>query len=297
MSSTQHQQSGQRPHTFRRGLVAGLRLLVMKRGLAGSVSCTDRYCKLARNRSPDGQTHQDSTCSWIASRIAILATAGAFVESNSPFASRSIQPLMNQVRLFLSAGVSMLMLLLVACSGSDFGFLQPTPEDLCKCIPIEPDTLDYRHLAKHVPIPNVTPEEIDVSTILGWPEDPVLPPDAPRSGRELQVFHVATAFVQEASVNAVDCDVHLEISETADKNAPRVIVETPVDSEYCSARRTIQAQLKQHNFQLDSQHGGELSTALPAEVLGMAFEDFEHNRGSDRVATVWELHPAIVTLK
>jgi hypothetical protein len=28
----------------------------------------------------------------------------------------------------------------------------------------------------------------------------------------------------------------------------------------------------------------------------MAFEDFEHNRGSARVATVWELHPAAVNL-
>jgi hypothetical protein len=31
----------------------------------------------------------------------------------------------------------------------------------------------------------------------------------------------------------LDCDVHFEISQTADKNPPRVIVETPVDSEFC----------------------------------------------------------------
>jgi hypothetical protein len=36
--------------------------------------------------------------------------------------------------------------------------------------------------------------------------------------------------------------------------------------------------------------------ALPVAVLGMAFEDFEHNRGSAQVATLWELHPAIVTI-
>ena len=30
------------------------------------------------------------------------------------------------------------------------------------------------------------------------------------------------------------------------------------------------------------------------DVLGLAFEDFEHDRG--HVATLWELHPAIVTL-
>jgi hypothetical protein len=86
----------------------------------------------------------------------------------------------------------------------------------------------------------------------------------------------------------------MEISQTAEKNSPRMTVETPVDSEYCSARQNLQAQLKQHGFQLDSQHGGELPQALPIDVTGMAFEDFEHNRGN--VATLWEIHPAIVTL-
>jgi hypothetical protein len=183
-----------------------------------------------------------------------------------------------------------------SCKGSDYGVLQPTPEDLCKCLPIEPDIADFRHIAKHVAIPNIAAEEIGVDTILSWTQDVIVAPDAPRTGRELRVFHVATAFVQEASVNAADCDVHFEISKTADKSAPRVIVETPVDSEYCSARQTAQAQLAKHGFRLDSQHGGELPQALPAEVLGMAFEDFDHSRGSAQVATIWELHPAIVTI-
>ena len=183
-----------------------------------------------------------------------------------------------------------------SCSGQDFGVFQPSPEDLCKCIPIEPDIADFRHLAKHQPIPSMQAVEVSVDTILSWPQDAFVAPDAPRTGRELQVFHVASAFLQEASVNAADCDVHLEISQTADKNAPRVIVETPVDSEFCSARQNEQAQLAKHKFRLDSQHGGELPQALPAEILGMAFEDFDHNRGSAQVATIWELHPAIVTI-
>ena len=183
-----------------------------------------------------------------------------------------------------------------SCNGSDYGVLQPTPEDLCKCLPIEPDIADFRHTAKHVVIPTIAAQEIGVDTILSWTQDAFVAPDAPRTGRELQVFHVANAFVQEASVNAADCDVHFEISQTADKNAPRVIVETPVDSEYCSARQMAQAQLAKHGFRLDSQHGGELPQALPAQVLGMAFEDFDHSRGSAQVATIWELHPAIVTI-
>jgi hypothetical protein len=201
-----------------------------------------------------------------------------------------------QRALFLVSSTA-LAILLFSCKGSDYGGLQPSPEDLCKCLPIEPDIADYRHVAKHVAIPSMTAVEIDVDVILGWPQDAIpLPPDQPRTGRELQVFHVAQAFLQEVSVNAADCDVHFEISQIADKNAPRVIVETPVDSEYCSARQNAQSQLAKHGFRLDSQRGGELPQALPAEVTGMAFEDFDHNRGSAQVATVWELHPAIVNI-
>ena len=196
----------------------------------------------------------------------------------------------------LTGGAILLLLLAVSCKGQDYGVLQPTPEDLCKCLPIEPDISDYRHLAKHVPIPNTASEEVTVETILGWAQDPLIPPDAPRTGRELGVFHIATAFLQNASINAVDCDVVMEISHTPEKNAARMIVETPVDSEYCSARQNIQSQLKQHGFRLESQHGGELPQAFSVEVVGMAFEDFEHDRGTGQVGTLWELHPAIVTL-
>jgi hypothetical protein len=174
-------------------------------------------------------------------------------------------------------------------------FWQPRPKDLCKCLPIEPDIADYRHLATHVPIPNIVAQEVSVEIILTWSQDPIMPPDASRTGREQEVFRIANAYLQNASVNALDCDVSIEISHTADKTAPRMIVETPVDSEYCSARQNLQAQLKQHGFLLDSHHGGELRQALPVDVLGMAFEDFEHDRG--HVATLWEIHPAIVALQ
>jgi hypothetical protein len=196
--------------------------------------------------------------------------------------------------IYLTCMTILVTLATLSCSGQDFGFLQPTPEDLCKCLPLEPDIADYRHVAKHVSIPAIVPQEVSVDIVLTWPQDPLIPPDAPRTGRELEVFHIANAFLQRASVNALDCDVSMEISQTADKSSSRMIVETPVDSEYCSARQNLQAQLKQHGFRLDSQHGGELPQALPIDVVGMAFEDFEHDRGP--VATLWELHPATVTL-
>ena len=198
-------------------------------------------------------------------------------------------------RVYLTVATFLLALAMLSCTGQNYGLLQPTPEDLCKCIPLEPAIADCRHVAKHVPIPtNVAAQDVSVATILTWPQDLLIPPDAPRMGRELEVFHVANVFLQYAAVNALDCDVSMEISQTADKTSPRMIVETPVDSEYCSARQNLQAQLNQHGFTLDSQHGGELPQALAIDVLGMPFEDFEHNRGP--AATLWELHPAIVTL-
>ena len=187
----------------------------------------------------------------------------------------------------------LLLIMVIQSCGVTNKVLSP---DICSCLPLEPDALDYRHAAKHVPLPSGTPQEIDVNTILTWAQTPVLPPDQPRTGRELQLMHIATAYLENASLNTGDCDIHLEISQTPDKNAPRVVVETPVDSEYCAARQNLQKQLKQQGFQLDAQHGGELPQPLRVNALGLPFEDFEHGRGSPEVATLWEIHPAIVNL-
>lgn len=177
---------------------------------------------------------------------------------------------------------------------------QIEPADLCKCIPLD-QGFEYRHDEKHVPIPAMPPEEVAIETIYSWPQNDPLSLDPPRTGVELQVFHVS-GFVQQASVNSEDCDVHVEISETADKSARRVIVETPVDSEFCSARKSLQTQFAKQGFRLDATHGGELPRALPADVVGLALLDFDHSaiglgRGSAQVGTLWEIHPAIVTLK
>jgi hypothetical protein len=196
------------------------------------------------------------------------------------------------------AGFVLLGGLAISCGSLNVGVVQPL--DICDCAPLELG-LEYRHAEKHVPIPVMAASEITIDTIYTWAQTDPGSLDPPRTGIELQVFHVAVGFLQEVSINSEDCDVSLEISQTADKNARRVIVETPVDTEFCSARKNIQSQLAQHGFRLDATHGGELPQALPADVLGLAFEDFDHSaiglqRGSAQVATVWELHPAIVTL-
>ena len=144
-------------------------------------------------------------------------------------------------------------------------------ENICTCLPLLPDASDYRHNAKHVPIPSGTPSEITVEDILAWAQTEVLPPEAPRSGRELQLIEVAHAYLTNASENPGDCDVHLEIAAKPDKNVPRVIIETPVDSEYCSNRQLIQSALARHGFKMDTTHGGDLLQPLPISVLGLPF--------------------------
>ena len=71
--------------------------------------------------------------------------------------------------------LTVLGLLSVGCNGTAYGVLQPNPEDLfANARPIEPDILDFRHLAKHVPIPGIAAQEIGVDTILSWTQDVIV---------------------------------------------------------------------------------------------------------------------------
>jgi hypothetical protein len=131
--------------------------------------------------------------------------------------------------------------------------------------------------------------------MLTWPQSPEPAPDAPRTGRELQLFQFQV-FVQLVWLVGSDCDIHMEIADTADKTAPRVIAETPVDSEYCQAREQLVSALAARGITLSGARQ-ELDPPLPATVLGLAFEDLSHpNRGTSFVQSLWEIHPAIVTL-
>lgn len=185
-----------------------------------------------------------------------------------------------------------IVMLLLSCGGHQH------PLDLCNCTPSAPDSEDFRHDQKHVPLPNGTAQDITVATMLSWPQTPVPAANAPRSGRELQLFRIGSAFVQRTFEVLSDCDVHLEISDVADKNAPRAIAEIPSDAEYCQTRQNFQAQLAAHNVTIGTdQTLGEIDPPLPIDITGLAFEDEPHStRGSALVKTIWELHPAKVTL-
>lgn len=136
------------------------------------------------------------------------------------------------------------------------------------------------------------PQEVTVADILAWTHNGDPGFTAPRTGRELQLFHIAKAYLQNVWVVKDDCDLHMELSNTADATAPRMIVETPIDSEYCVARISVNQALKLKGL---SMTWGTVKS-IPVSVVGMAFEDYDHTRGSQYVATPWELHPAIVTV-
>jgi hypothetical protein len=181
-----------------------------------------------------------------------------------------------------------LLALLFACGSSN------SENSPCgDCTPSKPDTDDFRHAEKHVPIPPGTPTEITVATILSWPQQPVPADDTPRTGRELQLFHISQAYIQAVWMQPTDCDIHMEIADTPSKTAPRAIIETPRDQEYCAVRKQETALFAAHGVSLMTQQQ-EVPSPFPVSVLGLAFEDFGHARGSALVQTLWELHPAVV---
>ncbi len=170
---------------------------------------------------------------------------------------------------------------------------------LCSCKPthIAPD--DWRIEFKNGSIPATPPTVASVADILAWPEGPEPGPRTPRFGRELTAVRVQTAYLQSAFLRRADCDLHLEVSDRPEKNAPRVIIETPGRVEYCSSRSKMFADLQQHGIALRDVNQ-ELAAPLRVEILGTPFRDEAHPfwfaRGSRHVATLWELHPAVVTI-
>jgi len=189
---------------------------------------------------------------------------------------------------------------LLSCGGTGGPNSPATPPDpmanACTCTPSEPASTDYRHDAKHQSLPTMSGQDTTVAAILGWAigSDPGF--SAPRSGIENQVFHVASAYVQFVWLVPNDCDIHMEVSDVPDKTAPRIIVETPIDSEFCPTREAETSGLSRYGVQV-STGGFETAQGIPVDIVGMAFRDFEHQRGTNFVASLWELHPAIVTVK
>jgi len=206
--------------------------------------------------------------------------------------------------LLLSLGLAIVAaLFFVACNdparpGNRSG--KPTnPAALCVCKPTHITKDDWRIEFKNEPLPKADAIDITAAAILQWPEGPEPGARNGRSGRELVLYRIPKAYLQTVFFRTSDCDLHLEISDAPNKSAPRMIVETPGTSEYCSPRATLFPDLERKGITITDVNQ-EIPQPFPVEVLGVAFRDQAHpvwfTRGSDRVATLWELHPATVKI-
>lgn len=168
---------------------------------------------------------------------------------------------------------------------------------LCACKPTHITKDDWRIEYKNGALPKAEPEDITVGAILAWPPGPDPGPRTARSGNELKMFRIRKAYMQTAFFRRSDCDLHVELSEQPEKNAPRMIVETPGAPDYCASRTEVYSDLQRSGIALTDLNQ-ELSPPLNVEVEGVAFRDQAHPvwfaRGSDKVTTLWELHPAIL---
>ncbi|HWY67724.1 MAG TPA: hypothetical protein VNX88_03615 [Terriglobales bacterium] len=171
------------------------------------------------------------------------------------------------------------------------------PAALCVCKPTHITKDDWRIEFKNESLPKAEPVDISAAAILQWAEGPEPGSRSARSGREMALYRVPKAYLQTVFFRASDCDLHLEISEEPSKTASRMIVETPGTQEYCLPRASFFADLERRGITITDVNQ-ELSQPFPVEVIGVAFRDQVHPmgfaRGSDRVDTLWELHPATV---
>ena len=173
-----------------------------------------------------------------------------------------------------------------------------TPAALCDCKPTHITKDDWRIEFKNGSLPETDPTDTTTAAILQWPEGPEPGQRAARSGRELTLYRIRKAYLQTVFFRSSDCDLHLEISEDGSKTAPRMIVETPGRAEYCLPRSALFTDLQGRGIAVTDVN--QEIKPLEVEVIGVAFRDQAHPvwfaRGSDKVATLWELHPATVKL-
>ncbi|HWC16514.1 MAG TPA: hypothetical protein VG498_05845, partial [Terriglobales bacterium] len=186
---------------------------------------------------------------------------------------------MRKLRLLIWLAAGGLIPLTAACNDpARPGHRRGKPIDktlLCACKPTHITKDDWRIEYKNGVLPQLEPEDITVAAILAWPQGPEPGPRTPRSGRELRMFRIRKAYMQTAFFRRSDCDLHVELSEESDKNAPRMIVETPGASEYCASRTSAYSDLQRKGIQLTDLNQ-ELSPPLTVEVEGVAFRDQAH---------------------
>jgi hypothetical protein len=122
--------------------------------------------------------------------------------------------------------------------------------------------------------------------------------NVPVDPRELQVYQV-TAYVRLAKLSPDDCDLHVQLADSPDGDGDQVIVEIPPNQ--TAARAALERAIGQHITTKPLTFDGDDAPRIT--VLGFAFLDLAHankidhwtkkghGHGTEKVATLWELHP------
>lgn len=177
---------------------------------------------------------------------------------------------------------------------------------ICTCTPGTKPDHQYRYSMKHRAAPeNVSSIASSIPTVLSWPNPPgsvtskTREVDALQDERELDTFTVA-GYVWLAKIEANDCDIHMEISDSNEADAPRIIVEVPYGTDAWNAAYAFIRERK-----LKFKQGTIAKWNSPAKivVMGYAFWDGHHwmasnpkkgnKHGSPLVGTLWEIHPVL----
>src|SRR5438094_6940494 len=162
----------------------------------------------------------------------------------------------------------------------------------------ESDAQHFRWALKTRPAP-ASPyaivDHLSVRQLVAWNVPAAARSDDTIDVRERGVYRL-TGYVRLAKISPDDCDLHLQVSDTATGNGPQIIAEIPptdVDLQREVARLVGGVSTRPHRF--------DGALAVPLTITGYAFVDQEHAtkipskrghaRGTAAVATVWQIHP------
>ena len=117
--------------------------------------------------------------------------------------------------------------------------------------------------------------------------------------REKKLISV-TGYAWIIKLSGEDCDIHIELSADNKKSSKRIIAEIPNTSGYCEFHKQILKDLvsrynltAKNEYRFDKKDNG--GKPIKMTVAGYLFWDSghptNHNHGSNKVGSVWELHP------
>lgn len=203
----------------------------------------------------------------------------------------------------------MILAAALAVALSAFAATRPSPTPFCSCTPTTDHGDQYRDGTKHHrPDPGFEATPLTVAQMLEWANPPgaaekkVRQTDAPIDEREGD-YYALTGYLWAAHIERNDCDWHLELADSADPTAPRVLVEVTNDRWNAPAQRAVYAFMRDRHKSTRPGASVKFRSAPKVAVVGRAFWDGHHymardpkrgnQHGGALVGTLWELHPVV----